>query len=581
MNFSELLIDYCEKVGCSNVELSKASGVDASLISRLKNGSRTLTTESETLRKICDGLLLIAKEKNVSKVPNDIYKRSNDVLYEYSKKEFEKTKTFSQNINYLIEQLDISNNHLAKYLSVDPSLISRFRSGKRKPADMDQFIINFSDYLKKYFFNDNTVEFYSREFGLSCDELTRMNFQDKLSDWLVKRTLKNENSIKHFLEKLNDFNLEEYIAAIRFNDIHIPKAPFSLPVKKYYCGFEEMRTGTVEFLKIVATSKKVGTVTIFSDFTIEKLSEDVSFSKKWMFGLAMMIKRGNHINQIHYLDRPFKEIMLGLEAWIPLYMTGQISPYYMKCKTNQTFCHLLFSAPRVAALSGEAIADFENEGRYLLSNRQEDLSFYENRSKRLLETASPLMDIYKKEHERLFYDKQKEIAEKPGNRKNLLSSPALYTIPDALLKSMIGKSTLSAAGKENILKQATMLKQRMETILNKNSVTDILPILSEDEFIMEPLKLQLTDIFEHADIPYSYAEYMMHIEGMEHYKSNHSNYDYRITSEKGFKNIQIFIHEGYSATVAKSNSPNIIFVIKHKQLREAFENMEIPVRDER
>lgn len=102
MNFSELLIDYCQKVGCSNVELSKASGVDASLISRLKNGSRTITAESETLRKICDGLLLLANEKNVIKIPNDIYKRLNDILYEYSKKEFEKTKTFSQNMKPIV-----------------------------------------------------------------------------------------------------------------------------------------------------------------------------------------------------------------------------------------------------------------------------------------------------------------------------------------------------------------------------------------------------------------------------------------------------------------------------------------------
>lgn len=340
-----------------------------------------------------------------------------------------------------------------------------------------------------------------------------------------------------------------------------------------------MRTGTVDFLKMIATSKKVGAITIFSDFTIEKLSKDVNFAKKWMFGLAMIIKRGNHINQIHYLDRPFKEIMLGLEAWIPLYMTGQISPYYMKCKTNQVFCHLLFCAPGIATLSGEAIAAHENEGRYFLSNKQEDMNYFEKRSQRILEAASPLMNIYKKENEKQFYEMQKENSDKSGTRKHILSSPALYTIPDALLKSMIGKSSLSSTQKDSIKQQADELKQRMERMLKISHVTDILPILSEEEFYKEPLKLQLTDIFEHAEIPYSYAEYLLHIEGMEHYKSNHDNYNYMISSERGYKNIQIFIHEGHSVTVEKSDSPNIVFVIKHKQLCEAFQNMEIPVRD--
>ena len=72
-------------------------------------------------------------------------------------------------------------------------------------------------------------------------------------------------------------------------------------------------------------------------------------------------------------------------------------------------------------------------------------------------------------------------------------------------------------------------------MLKFSHVTDILPILSEEEFYKEPLKLQLTDIFEHAEITYSYAEYLLHIEGMEHYKSNHDNYNYMISFERGYK----------------------------------------------
>lgn len=239
MNFSELLIDYCEKVGCSNVELSKASGIDASLISRLKKGSRTITAESETLVKICKGLLFLAKEKSVANFPKDIYEKFNHVLLENSKKELEQITIFSQNLNYIIEQLNISNAHLAKFLSVDPSLISRIRTGKRKPADMDEMISSFSDYLKKYYFSENHLNFYLNEFELTFDEFSNSNFQELLFSWLVSKKIRKENSIIHFLDKLNDFNLEEYIAAIRFNDIHIPKVPFALPVKNITVGLKK------------------------------------------------------------------------------------------------------------------------------------------------------------------------------------------------------------------------------------------------------------------------------------------------------------------------------------------------------
>ena len=38
--------------------------------------------------------------------------------------------------------------------------------------------------------------------------------------------------------------------------------------------------------------------------------------------MAMMLKKGLHLNQIHNLDRSFEDMMLGLESWIPMYMTG-------------------------------------------------------------------------------------------------------------------------------------------------------------------------------------------------------------------------------------------------------------------
>ena len=50
-------------------------------------------------------------------------------------------------------------------------------------------------------------------------------------------------------------------------------------------------------------------------------------------------EKGLHLDQIHHLDRSFEEMMLGLESWIPMYMTGQISPYYLKSDPGNVFHH--------------------------------------------------------------------------------------------------------------------------------------------------------------------------------------------------------------------------------------------------
>ena len=54
--------------------------------------------------------------------------------------------------------------------------------------------------------------------------------------------------------------------------------------------------------------------------------------------MALMLKKGLHLYQIHNLDRSFDEMMLGLESWIPMYMTGLISPYYLKIRKTTHSC---------------------------------------------------------------------------------------------------------------------------------------------------------------------------------------------------------------------------------------------------
>ena len=52
-------------------------------------------------------------------------------------------------------------------------------------------------------------------------------------------------------------------------------------------------------------------------------------------GLAAILKKGLRLNMVHVLNRPYAEMMLGLESWIPLYMTGQIAPMVSARQTQQ------------------------------------------------------------------------------------------------------------------------------------------------------------------------------------------------------------------------------------------------------
>lgn len=64
-----------------------------------------------------------------------------------------------------------------------------------------------------------------------------------------------------------------------------------------------------------------------------------------------------------------------MEGWIPMYMTGQISPYYLKDNQNRFFSHLL-KVSGAAALSGEAIVGHHENGIYYLTKNKKELAIY-------------------------------------------------------------------------------------------------------------------------------------------------------------------------------------------------------------
>lgn len=128
------------------------------------------------------------------------------------------------------------------------------------------------------------------------------------------------------------------------------------------------------------------------------------------------------------------------------------------------------------------------------------------------------------------------------------------------------------------MQYAEIQKEWMDKILKNNSVTDIIPNLSKSEFAKYPILL--STLFGEKDIVYSYDEYMTHLKYTKTFSEGKPNYSIKLSAENAFRNIQIMIHEGKWVIIAKSNSPAIQFVIQHPMLRDAIENLYLPIVDD-
>lgn len=575
MNFKEVLNKYLKELNCSQKMLSESSGLSKTVISRYKSGERTPVKNSEQLTKLTTAIFNISKtmskkQYTLDKIENDFNKVLQNDNFDYT--------TLSNNLNILITSLKISINEMSKYIVFDSSHISRIRYGKSKPSNPIEFSNKICTYIFNRYNNPDDINNLMTIIGCKKNDLSNNNFYNTLFTWLTSESIQVKNQINDFLYNLDSFNLNDYIKAIKFDELKVPSIPFYKAKSRHYYGIEEMKEGELNFFKAIVLSKSKEDIFMCSHMPMEDMAEDVSFGKKWMFAIAMCLKKGHHLNIIHNLDRPFNEMMLGLESWIPIYMTGQISPYYLKDSKNSVYNHLDYVSGNVA-LTGECIKGYHNKGMYYLTTNKNEIKYYKGKSELILKRAKPLMQIYRenniKEYE-LFLKNDEEI---PCDRTRYLSSLPLFTISDKLLNKMLKRNKFSKTDIDKIIKYKKEELKYMNNILKRNKVNDYIYIIEENEFKNDPPSLSLNNLFIDKKIKYTYNEYIEHLRQTKEWSKQEKNYELNYVNDKTFKNITITFIKNHYVIISKSSNPTIHFVIEHPKLVEAIENFSPIVKD--
>ena len=577
MNFQECLNNYIIQIRCNGKELARNSEISETVISRYRKGERTPYADSEYLKKLSDGIIKTAAEKGIRDFKAD---KVLQTLRESLEDDRDEPVFNGQKLDILLRELDINISRLAAFLHYDPSYLSKIRTGKRNPAHQQQFVEKVCEYVIANYKDEQDRKKVVYLIQCNEDELAdSSSYRRKLREWLNSSMPDGVDYVSAFLRKVDSFNLDDYIRAIHFDSFKVPKVPFQLPVSRHYYGLKEMREGELDFLKHTVLSKSMKPLYICSDMPVEDMAADKDFAKKYMFGLAMVLKKGLHIHIIHDVERPMKDMMLGLENWVPLYMTGQISPYYLKGVQNRVYSHLHYCSGQVA-MTGDCISGHHDLAHYYLTSCKEEVSISQKNMEFLLKKAHPLMDIYREERKKELHAALLENAGKEGRRRRVLAVPDLGVLPKKLLEEILERNHVVLNEKTVILESYKRSATCLETILKHSVVEDEVSVLSEAEYEKYPLVLPLAECFLEKDIRLTYEEYHACIGAAENYAKANENYQFNLTKIKGFHNIQITCFEGKWCMISKNRAPAIHFVIHHPKLRYALENMVLPIRDD-
>ena len=575
MTFSEKMNEYIELIGCSAKELSDASLISPAVISRYRNGERIPKYPSEQFNALVAGIYILSKDKNID-LKQDVIKEDLLETLGVSDIDFE---TFRENFNVLISTLNINVAELARHIGYDSSYLSKIRSGSRKPQNIGDFISAICKYVSINYSDSTNTQKISYMIDENSSTLNNEELINSLSHWLSKvDAIEYSSPTESFLSKLDEFDLNEYIKAIHFDTLKVPTIPVSLPKSKSYFGLNGFKDSQIDTIKAIALSKSHNDLYFYSNMSMVEASKDMDFTKKFMFGLAACMKKGIQINIIHNLDRPFKELMLGLEGWLPLYMTGLITPHYLKNNANDLFSHLTCTNGNVS-LNGYYATGNINNAVFYMTNKKEEISNYVENTKTVWKKSMPLMDIYNAERKADFaklFEKYKEIKE---DRLNIFATLPFYTMSEKLLDKILKRNNIDEIDKNMISSHLKEEKGRIISLLKDCSFNDEITIVSKDEFEKAPVSLSLSYIFYDKKIQYSYEEYLEHIEDIKRFAKENANYTFKESNRSPFKNINLSIINDKCVIISKENAPSIHFVIYHPKLVDAIEKIETPLKD--
>lgn len=387
MDYKTLLNQHLEQLNISTKEISDYTGLSPSVISRYRHGERTPLIHSPQYVAIIDCLVHYGLERAALQELYESVLLKDEITYQNFLKKFQ----------ILLEYPTLSIKDLANTLSYDVSYLYKIKNGQRQPQHLEDFIESVSAYTTTLCTDSDQIHALNSFLGINISpDADTQDIQKSIEQFFYPLEENAVPDASSFLSKLDDFNLDSFIDAIHFNDLKIPTLPFSITPSKTYYGVKKMREAELDFFKSTALSTSKSNIFMHSDMPIVEMADDMDFNKKWMFGIAAAIKKGLTIEIIHHLDRPVEELMLGLEAWIPIYMTGQVMPFYLPSTGNEAeniFHHLTYVSGS-CALSGQCIEGYHNDGRYELSTKHTDIHFFRKKANQLLSKALPLMDIY-------------------------------------------------------------------------------------------------------------------------------------------------------------------------------------------
>ena len=411
--FSKKLDILMREMGANNAKVAAYAGFDRTNVSRFRNGIRLPEPASKSIRKLIDGLYDYAcdndrinslcdltgasseeSDENIKlKILKWLYEDEHSVRESIrlkgrssSSKQKPSGNTFGTRLTDAMSLADISNISLSRMLSVDASLISRYRTGLCMPRPDSGSVDRIGNILFKRIRKNEGMRELAGLMKCSEDSITESGFTDWLFDFNTQAPVE-EIAVARLLEIFEAFDPDKVQV---YGDEPDLRAEILNDESSHYMGIDGLRTAVIRFLTM-AEGSECRELMLYSDQDMSWLTGQEAYRKSWAYMMARCIKKGIRIKIIHNIDRDLDEMNMAIRSWLPLYMSGMIEPCYNDMPRDSRFFHTLFICPGVAAVEALGATGAEDSSIYHYYTDDDSIGACIATYDRLMDNADPLV----------------------------------------------------------------------------------------------------------------------------------------------------------------------------------------------
>ncbi|WP_207706979.1 hypothetical protein [Alkalibaculum sporogenes] len=239
-----------------------------------------------------------------------------------------------------MDQFRVKGNDLADYLHIDNSLISKWKTGKRKLSSESETLNTIVDFFIKL---DSNTDF------LNILSLLRtaypgvsMNGSDKMKI-LLKRWLTEDEAENYFLSK-------------QIKNINVKMTQNIL-----YKGDDGRQRAAMDLVDLMLESTDKEEIMIMDYDRSTWKYKDIDFHMRWFQKYEQIIEKGHKVVILDFEDRSFEDRLQQLTDWLGFYIRGNVEKYINYGEFKGIFKPSLLVLKDKAALFGITAEGFTSK----------------------------------------------------------------------------------------------------------------------------------------------------------------------------------------------------------------------------